>query len=237
MLKSHDSDLNSDTYDFQPILKYQTVSWSKTLTTDFQIQDLLKYQCVANSWHGIAQRSRNSRLWPTSETPGVKGYCCDSAGSSKGFSLPQKQNTQRAEWWACQATPTQFPRILAGRQRTQDQGSPLHKYRRGRGSSGELTQGFHPGEAHFRGMWLFPHLDRTLPWALCGCAEPWINRHVPQTRLFCFGVASLRTSPRLVQTLLWEDQAGSVHTWCSVTIQTLTKTVSNGQIEDTWEDK
>lgn len=37
MLKSHACDLNSDTNDFQPILKSQTVFWSKTLTTDLKI--------------------------------------------------------------------------------------------------------------------------------------------------------------------------------------------------------
>lgn len=93
---------------------------------------------------------------------------------------------QRAESWVWLATLTWLPRILAGRQRTQDQGSPLHKYRRGRGSSGELTQGFHPREAHFRGMWLFPHLDMSPPWALCGCAEPWIDRHVPSDPFVLF---------------------------------------------------
>lgn len=49
----------------------------------------------------------------------------------------------------------------------------------------------------------------------------------PRNGLFCFGAASRCTSPRPVQTLLWEDQAGSL---CSITIQTLTKTVSNRQI-------
>lgn len=58
----------------------------------------------------------------------------------------------------------------------------------------------------------------------------------PQNRLFCFGAVSQVISPHPGQTLLWEDQAGSTHR-CSVTIQTLTKTVSNGQNVRPWIKK
>lgn len=104
--------------------------------------------------------------------------------------------------------------------------TPLHKYRQGRGSSGELTQSFHPAEAHFRGMQLFLHLDRSpVRWRW----TQGLTGLFSQTGLFGFDSASRCMSLRLLQTLLWEDQAGSVHSWCSVTIQTCTKSVSNRQ--------
>lgn len=102
-------------------------------------------------------------LWPTTDTPGVKGYRCDNAGSSESRSLPQKQNTAGQSGGLVWPPPTQLPGSPAGRQRARDQGSPLHKYRWGRGSAGELTRGFHPREAHFRGMWLLLYLDTKPP--------------------------------------------------------------------------
>lgn len=52
--------------------------------------------------------------------------------------------------------------------------------------------------------------------------------------MFGFGPPSRCISPCPVQTSLWKDRAGSANTWCSVTMQTVTKIVSNRKIEDTW---
>lgn len=117
--------------------------------------------------------------------PRVKGYCCDSACSSEGLYLPQSKTPEGRI--AGLSDHTNLAPQNPGREaENPGSGLPLHKYRRGRGSSGELTQGFHPREAHFRGMWLFPHLDRSPPLALCGCAEPWIDRHVPSDPFVLF---------------------------------------------------
>lgn len=182
-LESHDCDLNSDIYDFQPILKPQTVLWSKTLTIDLNIcWNISMLQTLTWDSTALQEPPPMGHLWNSWGERLPLWQCRLIWGSL----FTPKAKHPRAEWWACLATPTRLPRILAGRQRTQDQGSPLHKYRRGRGSSGELIQGFHPREAHFRGMRLFPHLDRSPAWALCGCAEPWIDRHVPSDPFVLF---------------------------------------------------
>lgn len=122
--------------------------------------------------------SRKGPLRPTSEAPEVKGHYYDSAGSSEGLSLPPKQNSRGAERLASLATPTRLPGILAGSRGARDQGSPpLDKYRRGRGSSEEFAQSFHPREAHFRGMCLPLHLHRSPRRTLGGWAQARIARH------------------------------------------------------------
>lgn len=172
-----------DIWFFEPILKSHTVFWSKTLTTDLKIcWNISVLQSLTRDSTALQGQPPIAHLWNSWGERLLLWQC----RLIWGALFTPKAKHRRAEWRACLATPTRLPRILAGRQRTQDQGSPLHKYRRGRGSSGELTWGFHPREAHFRGMWLFPHLDRSPSWALCGWTEPWIDRHVPSDRFVLF---------------------------------------------------
>lgn len=114
-------------------------------------------------------------------------------GSSEGALFTPKAKHSGAEWWACLATPARLPRILAGRQRAQDQGSPCTNTDRVVGHLGGSHKGFHPKETHFKGMCLFLYLQRSPHSVLCSSAEPWIDRQVSSTRLFCFGAASLCT--------------------------------------------
>lgn len=154
-----------DTYDCQAILKSQTVFWSITLTEDLKIcWNICALEIPTWDSTALQERPPMAHLWNSWGERLLLWQCLLIWGAL----FTPKAKHPGAEWWACLATPTRLPRILAGRQRAQDQGSPLHKYRRGRGSSGELTQGFHPKEAHFRGMCLFLHLHRSPPWALCG---------------------------------------------------------------------
>lgn len=130
--------------------------------------------------------SRNGLLWPNSKTPGVKGYCYDIAGSSEGALFTPKAKHPGAEWWACLATPTGLPRILAGRQRAQDQGSPCTNTDGVVGHLGSSHKGFHPKETHFKGMCLFLHPQRSPLSVLRSEAEPWIDRQVSSTRFVFF---------------------------------------------------
>lgn len=153
----------------------------------------------------------------------MKGHCYDIAGSSEGALFTAKAKHPGAEWWACLATPTRLPRILAGRQRAQDQGSPCKNTDGVVGHLGSSHKGFHPKETHFKGMCLFLRPQRSPHSVLRGKAEPWIDR----SRGFLNTVCFFSLLHLCAQTLLWEDQAGSAHTQCPVTIQTSTKTVSN----------
>lgn len=117
---------------------------------------------------------------------------------------------------------------------------PLDKYRRGRGSSEELAQGFHPREAHFRGMCLLLHLHRSPRRALGGWAQARIARH--ERFVIFFGAASLcsslpRTAPGRRCGKIRTGSAARTHTHNTqtqtqffVTIQTRPKTVSNRPI-------
>lgn len=128
-------------------------------------------------------------------------------GSSEGVLFTPKAKHWRAEWWACLATPTRLPRILAGRQRAQDQGSPLHKYRRGRGSSRGLPQRLSSRRNSFQGN-VSLSLSTEEP-SLSALQPGWtLDRRTSFLNAVCFVlVLHLRA-----QTLLWEDQAGSAHT-------------------------
>lgn len=167
---------------------YQTACAAELCYEAKHLQQILRstiFSVHCTIRYGIVQHSRNGLLWPTTDSYGERLVLWQ-CRLIWGVLFSPKAKHRRAEWKACLANLTRHPRILAGRKRTQDQGSPLHKYRRGHGSSGELTQSFHPREAHFRGMWHFPHLDRSPPWALWGYAEPWIERHGPSDPFVLF---------------------------------------------------
>lgn len=107
-------------------------------------------------------------------------------GSSEGALFTPKAKHSRAEWWTCLATPTRLPRILAGRQRAQDQGSPCTNTDGVVGHLGGSHKGFHPKETHFKGMCLFLYLQRSPHSVLCSSAEPWIDRQVSSRRFVLF---------------------------------------------------
>lgn len=107
-------------------------------------------------------------------------------GSSEGALFTPKAKHPRAECWTCLATPTRLPRILAGRQRAQDQDSPCTNTDGVVGHLGGSYKGFHHKETHFKGMCLFLYLQRTSHSVLCSSAEPWIDRQVSSTRFVLF---------------------------------------------------
>lgn len=149
----------------------------------------------------------NGLPWPNSKTPGVKGYCYDIAGSSERALFTPKAKHPGAEWRACLATPTRLPRILAGRQRAQDQGSPCTNTDGVMGHLGSSHQGFHPKETHFKGMCLFLHPQRS-PHSVLRKRSWTLDRQTSFLNTVCF-VLLLHL---YALTLLWEDQAGSAHT-------------------------
>lgn len=162
--------------------------------------------------HGIALRSRNGLLWPTSETPGVKGYFCDSACSSEGLSLPQKQNTRGQNGGLVWPPLHDSPGSWQGGREPRIRAPPCTNTDGVVGHLGSSHKAFIPkklisGEcvsfSIYIGVLLEPCVAKLNP----GSTDMFL-----QNGLFCFGAASLRTSPRLVQTLLWEDQAGSART-------------------------
>lgn len=130
--------------------------------------------------HRTPQRSRSCPLWSTSETTrGWKVTAVTVPAHLRVSLLPQKQNTRGQNVGLVWPPQPESPGSRQGGREPRIRALLLlHKYRRGRGSCGELTQGFHPVEAHFRGMWLFLHLDRSPGWALCGGDEPRIDRLV-----------------------------------------------------------
>lgn len=65
-----------------------------------------------------------------------------------------------------------------------------------------------------------------LPEPCVAAMNPGLTDLFSQARLFCFDPAPLCTPLCKDQTLLWEDQPGSRHTWHSVTMQTCTTSVS-----------
>lgn len=168
VLKSHGCDLNSDTMHMTFSSNSKVSNSVLKHNSDKKILRFKKMYVCRKFWHGIALRCRNgppmAHLWNSWGERLLLWQCLFIWGAL----FTPKAKHPGAEWWACLATPRRLPRIMAGRQRTLDQDSPLHKYRQGRGSSGELTQGFHPKEAHFRGMCPFLPLHRSPPSALCG---------------------------------------------------------------------
>lgn len=216
--------MNPDTCAFRAIQKSQNRGLKHNI--DKRSLDLLKNPCC-KFCHGIALHPRNGPLKPTSETPGVKGYYCDTAGSSEGAPIPKKAKHPGAEWWACLATPTRLPRILAGRQRAWDQDSPCTNTDRVAGHLGSSRKAFIPKHLISGECVPLPIYIGVLFECCVSEPSPGSTDKLPQNSLFCFGTVSLHTLTRLVQTLLWEDQAGSAHSESSITDQTLTKTVSN----------
>ena len=167
----------------------------------------------------------------------MKGYCCDSAGSSERLSLPQKQNTRGQNGGLVWPPQHDSPGSWQGGREARIRAPPCTNTDGVVGHQGSSHEAFIPEKLISGECGSFPIEIGALPEPCVAELNPGSTDMFPQTRLFCFGAASLRTSPRWVQTLLWEDQAGSAHTRCSVTIQTRTKTVSNGQNEETWVKK
>ena len=131
--------------------------------------------------------------------------------------------------------PGPLPWNLAGREGAQDQGLPLHKHRQGRGSSEELTQSFHPREAHFRGMQPLLYLDRGSSMGPCvAVLNPGSPGLFPSDPLlFSLGPLHLHTQPGLTRLLCGKSRPRQL-TQCFVTIQTPAYTVSSREKEGTW---
>lgn len=108
-------------YYFRPILKSQTVFWSKTLTTDLKVcWNISVLQTLTRDSIVHEEQPPMAHLWNSWGERLLLWQCRLIWGSL----FTPKAKHPRAEWWACLATPTRLPRILVGRQRTQDQGSP-----------------------------------------------------------------------------------------------------------------
>lgn len=140
----------------------------------------------------------------------------------RGFSLPQKQNTQGQNgglvWPPLQDSPGSWqggrePRIRAPPAQIQTGSWVI---------SGALTKAFIPKKLISRECVSFPIHRGALSQYSAAKLSPGSTDKFPQHGLFCFAAASLSTDAAV-------GRSGrvSTHTQCSVTTQTSTKRVSN----------
>lgn len=177
ILKSHGCDLNSDISDSRPMLNKKKCFEAKYWQRISRFAEI-SMCCKLVTWDSRALQELPplAHLW-TSRGERLRLWQCRLIWEA--LFLPRKQNTRGQNGELVWPPQHDSPGSWQGGAEPRIRAPPLHKYSRGRGSSGELTRSFHPREAHFRGMWLFPHRDRSLPPALRGRAEPWMDRRVP----------------------------------------------------------
>lgn len=141
------------------------------------------------------------------KTPGVKGYCCDIAWLIWGGSLYPKSKTPEGRMLDLSGHPYKTPQDPGREAESPGSGLPLHKHRRGRGSSRGLLQRLSSQRNSFQG-----NVSLSLSTEEPSLSTLQLSRTLDRQTSFLNAVCFVLVLHLRAQTLLWEDQAGSAHT-------------------------